>query len=94
MSPFEPDADDDLPLRDYAMHADGSLGCKGPGDFGLAELGASHVLGLGDGGLRQLDHFSTFDLPEPGGDWMLLSGVALLLALHRRRTEATRVPGR
>ncbi len=79
---LEPDADDDLPLRSYsALHT--TPVCNGaPRHFGLRDVGAAHVLGLGDGGLRQLDHFSTLDLPgaqipalDPG--WLLPLGAIL-----------------
>ncbi len=65
LSPFEPDSDDDLQLREYANWGEGeSAQCQGPRQVGIGRLGAAHVLGLGEGALRQLDLFSTADLPR------------------------------
>lgn len=63
-SPFGPDADDDLPLRAYALWDEAETGCRGPVHVGVGRLGAGHVLGLGDGALRQLDRFATRPLPR------------------------------
>jgi hypothetical protein len=101
--PFEPDSDDDLPLRAYSVITGEGNGCFGPRRFGLRELGSAHVLGLGDGGLRQLDRFSTLDLPgaqipAPDGAWRALGALALAgvgaLALRRIPRSTSPTPPR